>query len=95
MGWWARWKVTPGQLEMKHHRTAHLPLSRPASSATRSPDPPLPPADVKNEDVQWTVVTNTKSVKMGASDIDGHGDDGGNDGKDREHESQSIQWSVL
>ena len=80
---------------MKHHRTAHLPLSRPASSATRSPDPPLPPADFKNEDFQLTVVTNAKSEKMSASDIDGHGDDDEDDGKDGEHENQSLQGSVL
>ena len=26
-GWRAQWKVTPWRLEMRHHRTAHLPLS--------------------------------------------------------------------
>ena len=26
-GWQAQWKVTPWRLEMKRHRTAHLPLS--------------------------------------------------------------------
>ena len=80
---------------MKRHRTAHLPLSRPASSATRSPDPPLPPADLKNEDFQLTVVTNAKSEKMSASDNDGDGDDDEDDGKDGEHENQSLQGSVL
>ena len=80
---------------MKHHRTAHLPLSSPASSATRSPDPPLPPADLKNEDFQWTVVTNAKSEKMSASDNDDDGDDDEDDGKDGEHENQSLQGSVL
>ena len=94
-GGWAQWKVTPWRLEMKHHRTAPLPLSRLASSTTRSPDPPLPPADLKNEDVQWTVVTNAKSEKMSASDIDGHGDDDEDDGKDGEHKNQSLQGSVL
>ena len=75
LGWWAQWKMPRGQLEKKRHRTAHLPWSRPASSATTSPDPPLPPADLKNEDFQLTVVTNAKSEKMSASDIDGDGDD--------------------
>ena len=80
---------------MKHHRTAHLPLSRFASSATRSPDLPVPPADIKNEDFQWIVVTQAKSEKMSASDIDGHGDDDEDDGKDGEHENQNLQGSVL
>ena len=51
-GGWAQWKVAPWKLEIQHHRTAHLPLSRPASSATRSPDPVLPPADLKNKGFQ-------------------------------------------
>ena len=95
LGWWAQWKVTPGQLEMKRHRTAHLPLFIPASSATRSPDPPLPPADVKHDDVQWIVVTHAKSEKMSASDNDGDGDNDEDDGKDGEHENKSLQGSVL
>ena len=95
LGWRQQWKVTPWRLEMKHHRTAHLPLSWPASSATRSPDPPLPPADLTNEDFQLIVVTNAKLEKMIANDIDGHGDDDGDDGKDGEHEHQHIQGSVL
>ena len=32
---------------------------------------------------------------MSASDIDGHGDDDEDDGKDGEHEHQSLQGSVL
>ena len=32
---------------------------------------------------------------MSASDIDGHGDDDEDDGKDGEHENQSLQGSVL
>ena len=79
---------------MKHHRTAHLPLSRPASSATRSPDPPLPPADLKNEDFQLTVVTNAKSEKMNASDIDGHGDDDEDDGGGGEREDRDASQSA-
>ena len=46
-------------------------------------------------DLQWTVVTNAKSEKMSASDIDGHGDDDEDDGKDGEHTNQSLQGSVL
>ena len=52
----------------------------------------MPPADLKHEDFQWTVVTHAKSEKMSASDIDGHGDDDEDDGKDGEHENQSLQF---
>ena len=55
----------------------------------------LPPADLKNVDFQKTVVTNAKSEKMSASDMDGDGDDDEDDGKDGEHENQSLQGSVL
>ena len=55
----------------------------------------MPPADLKNEDFQWAVVTNAKSEKMSASDIDGHGDDDEDDGKKKEHENQSLQGSIL
>ena len=80
---------------MKHHRTAHLPLSRPASSATRSPDPPLPPADLKNKDFQWTVVTNAESEKTVPSEIDIPCTDDADDAKSAGHESQLIREPVL
>ena len=80
---------------MKHHRTAHLPLSRPASSATRSPDPPLPPADLKNEDFQWTVVTNAKSEKTIPSEIDIPCTDDADEAKSADHEIHLIREPVL
>ena len=54
----------------------------------------LPPAGLQNQDFQYTVVTNAKSEKLSASDIDGYGDDD-DDGKGAEHGNQSIQDSVL
>ena len=50
LGWWAQWEVRPCKLEQKRLKHAHEPLSEPRSPATRSPGPPLPPADLKNED---------------------------------------------
>ena len=94
-GWWAQWKVTPWRLEMKHHRTVHLPLSWPASSATRSPDPPLPPADLKNEDFQWTVVTNAKSEKTIPSDTDIPCTDDADEAKSADHEIHLLREPVL
>ena len=85
----------PQGARKKTQKNAHPVLFGPTSPATRSPDPPLPPADFKNEDVQLSVVTNAKSEKMSASDIDGHGNDDEDDGKEGEHENQSLQGSVL
>ena len=87
--------MSPLKARKKRLKIAHQALSGPSSPATRSPDLPLPPADLKHEDFQWTVVTNAKSEKMSASDIDGHGDDDEDDGKEGGHENQSLQGSVL
>ena len=46
----------------------------------RSADPLLPLADLRNEEIQWTVVTNPYWEKMNASDIAGDGDDDADDG---------------
>ena len=44
-----------------------------------------PPADLRNEEIQKTVVINPYWEKMNASDIDGDGDDDADDGDDDEH----------
>ena len=67
-GGWAQWKVTPWRLEMKHHKTAHVPLFWCASSATRSPYPLLPPCGPQT----WRFWIN---CCMNASDVHGDGDD--------------------
>ena len=41
----------------------------------------LPRADLRNGEIQWTVVTNVKPKKKNASDIHGGGDDDKDTGK--------------
>ena len=53
----------------------------------KSANPLIPPADVRNEEIQETVVTNPYWEKMIANDIDGDGDDDADDGDDDEHGS--------
>ena len=61
----------------------------------RSADPLIPPADLRNEEIQKTVVTNPYWEKMNASDIDGDGDDDADDGDDDEHGNQDARRSDL
>ena len=61
----------------------------------RSADPPIPPADLRNEEIQKTVVTNPCSKKMNVIDIDGDGDDDAHDGDDTEHGNQDARRSGL
>ena len=48
----------------------------------RSADPPIPPADLRNAEIQRTVVTKTYWEKMNVIDLDGDGDDDADDGDD-------------
>ena len=59
----------------------------------RSADPLIPPADLRNEEIQWTVVTNPYWEKMNAGDIDGDGDDDADDGDDAEHGNLNVRRS--
>ena len=60
-----------------------------------STDPQILPADLRNEEVQSTVVTNPYSEKMSVIDHDGDGDDDTDDGDDDEHGNQDTRRSDL
>ena len=51
----------------------------------KSADPLIPPADLKNKEIQQTVVTTPCWEKMSASHVDGGGDDDPDDGDDDGH----------
>ena len=61
----------------------------------KSADPLIPPADLRNENVQLTVVTNPYSQKMNVSDLGGGGDDPAHAGDDAEHGHQDARRSDL
>ena len=61
----------------------------------RSADPPIPLADLRDEENQVTVGANPYLEKMNASDIDGDGDDDADDGEDDEHRNQDDGRSDL
>ena len=61
----------------------------------RSADPLLPHADLRNEEIQKTVVTNPYSKKMNVIDIDGDGDDDAADVDDAEQGNHDAGRSVL
>ena len=61
----------------------------------KSADPLIPPADLRYEQMQQTVVTNTYSEKMNAIDLDGAGDDDADDGDDAEYGNQDVRRSDL
>ena len=52
-------------------------------------------ANVRNEEIQKTVVTNPYWEKMNASDVDGDGDDDADNGDDDEHGNQVARRSDL
>ena len=60
-----------------------------------STNPLIPPADLRNEEIQKTVVTNPYSKNMNVIDIDGDGDDDAHDGDDTEHGNQDARRSDL
>ena len=61
----------------------------------KSTDPLIPPADFRNEEIQWTVVTNPYWEKMNVVNIDGDGDDDADDDDDDEHGNHDARRSDL
>ena len=61
----------------------------------KSADPLIPPADLRNEEIQYTVVTNPYWEKMNAVDTDGDGDDDADDDDDDEHGNHDARRSDL
>ena len=61
----------------------------------KSTDPLIPPADLRNEEIQWTVVTNPYWEKMNVVDTDGDGDDDADDDDDDEHGNHDVRRSDL
>ena len=57
----------------------------------KSADPLIPPADLRNEEIQYTVVTSPYCEKMKAIDIDCDGNDDADDGDDDEHGNQDAR----
>ena len=61
----------------------------------KSADPLIPPADLGNEEIRKTVVTNPYWEKMNVNDIDDDRDDDADDGGDVEHGNQDDGRSDL
>ena len=61
----------------------------------KSADPLIPPADLRNEEVQSTPVTNPYWEKTNATVTDGDGDDDAGDDDDDEHGSHDARRSDL
>ena len=57
----------------------------------KSADPPIPPADLRNKEIQWIVCTNPYWEKMNAVDTDGDGDEDADD--DDEHGNHDARRS--
>ena len=60
-----------------------------------SADPRMAPADRKNKEIQWTVVTDPYSKNMSVIAIDGDRDDDAHDGDDTEHGNRDARRSDL
>ena len=61
----------------------------------KSAHPLIPTAGFRNEEFQWTVVTNPDWEKMSAGDTDGGGNDDADDDDDNEHGKQDARRSDL
>ena len=61
----------------------------------KSTDPLIPPADLRNEEIQWNVVTNPYWEQRSAVDTDGDADDDADDVDDDEHGNQDARRSDL
>ena len=61
----------------------------------KSTDPLIPPAYLRNEEIQSTVVTNPYWEKMNVVNIDGDGDDDADDDDDDEHGNHDARRSDL
>ena len=59
----------------------------------KSTDPLIPPADLRNAEIQWTVVTNAYWEKMNVVDTDGDKDDDADDDDDDEHGNHDARRS--
>ena len=61
----------------------------------KSTDPVIPPADLRNKDIQWTGVTKAYWEKTNVVDTDGDGDDDADDDDDDEHGNHDAGGSDL
>ena len=87
--------MTRPRLRSERSDSQHLAPSSSTSLTMKSADPPIPPADLRNEEIQLAVVTNPYWEKMNAVDTDGAGDDDAADDDDDERGYHDARRSDL
>ena len=83
--------------KLRSERSETPPLARSSSTSLtmKSANTLIPPADLGNEEIQYTVVTNPYWEKTNAVDTDGDGDDDDDDDDDDEHGNHDAGSSNL